>query len=102
MQVLWMSSTDSPARSACAAINSRSGRGVDRAARNASCPPSPGGSTGSRPLNPVSMLRSPFCKASAKLRPMAMASPTDFMLVVSWAGVPGNFSNVNRGILTTT
>ena len=48
------------------------------------------------------MLRRPFCSASAKLRPMAIASPTDFMLVVSSAGVPGNFSKVKRGILMTT
>ena len=31
-----------------------------------------------------------------------MPSPTDFMAVESKAGVPGNFSNVNRGIFTTT
>ncbi len=48
------------------------------------------------------MLRKPFCNASAKLRPIDIASPTDFMLVVSRAGVPGNFSNVKRGIFTTT
>ena len=48
------------------------------------------------------MLRSPFCRDSAKLRPIAIASPTDFMLVVSSAGVPGNFSKVKRGIFTTT
>ena len=48
------------------------------------------------------MLRSPFCKASAKERPIAIASPTDFMEVVSVAGVPGNFSKVKRGIFTTT
>ncbi len=34
------------------------------------------------------MLRKPFCSASAKLRPIAMPSPTDFMLVVNIAGVP--------------
>ncbi len=97
-----MSSTESPARSACAAISNRSGRGVESTARYASAPPSPGGSTGSRPESPVSMLRSPFCSASAKLRPIAIASPTDFMEVESSAGVPGNFSKVNRGIFTTT
>ncbi len=97
-----MSSIDSPARSACAAISSRSGRGCDRAARNASRPPSPGGSTGSRPDNPVSIERKPFCSASAKERPIAIASPTDFIAVESRAGVPGNFSKVKRGIFTTT
>ena len=97
-----MSSKETPARIACAAISSRSGRGCDSAARKASRPPSPGGSTGSRPDSPVSVERSPFCSASAKLRPIAMASPTDFMAVESRAGVPGNFSKVKRGILTTT
>jgi hypothetical protein len=48
------------------------------------------------------MLRRPFCNASAKQRPTDIASPTDFMLVVSIAGVPGNFSKVKRGIFTTT
>ena len=33
---------------------------------------------------------------------MAMASPTDFMCVVSWVSALGNFSNANRGVLTTT
>ncbi len=97
-----MSSTDRPARNACAAISSRSGAGADSAARNASGPPSPGGSIASRPDSPVSMLRRPFCSASAKLRPIAIASPTDFIDVVSSAGVPGNFSKVKRGIFTTT
>ena len=48
------------------------------------------------------MLRRPFCRASAKERPIAIASPTDFIEVVSSAGVPGNFSKVKRGIFTTT
>ena len=38
----------------------------------------------------------------AKDRPIAIASPTDFMEVVRVAGVPGNFSKVKRGIFTTT
>ena len=46
--------------------------------------------------------RSAFCSASGKLRPMAIASPTDFMCVVSTGSAPGNFSNANRGTLTTT
>ncbi len=46
--------------------------------------------------------RSAFCSASGKLRPMAMASPTDFMVVVRVASALGNFSNANRGTLTTT
>ena len=33
---------------------------------------------------------------------MAMASPTDFIELVSSASVPGNFSKGKRGILVTT
>jgi hypothetical protein len=32
---------------------------------------------------------------------MAMTSPTDFMCVESPLSTPGNFSNANRGHLTT-
>ena len=46
--------------------------------------------------------RSAFCSAVAKLRPMAIASPTDFMVVVSVGSAAGNFSNANRGTFTTT
>jgi hypothetical protein len=46
--------------------------------------------------------RSAFCSASVKLRPMAIASPTDFIVVVSVSSAAGNFSNANRGTLTTT
>ena len=37
-----------------------------------------------------------------KERPIAITSPTDFMCVESVASTPGNFSNANRGHLTTT
>jgi hypothetical protein len=33
---------------------------------------------------------------------MAIASPTDFMVVVRVRSAAGNFSNAKRGILTTT
>ena len=46
--------------------------------------------------------RSAFCSASVKLRPIDIASPTDFMVVVSVGSAAGNFSNANRGTLTTT
>ena len=39
-----------------------------------------------------------FWKDSWKVRPMAMASPTLFIWVVSSALAPGNFSKANRGI----
>ena len=37
-----------------------------------------------------------------KLRPIAMASPTDFMVVVRVESADGNFSKAKRGALTTT
>ena len=43
-----------------------------------------------------------FWNASLKVRPMAMASPTLFMCVVSSRSDMGNFSNAQRGIFTTT
>ena len=46
--------------------------------------------------------RGAFWTDSAKLRPIDIASPTDFIDVVSSAGVPGNFSKVKRGIFVTT
>ncbi len=46
--------------------------------------------------------RSAFCSASVKLRPIAMASPTDFIVVVSVGSAAGNFSKAKRGTLTTT
>ena len=56
----------------------------------------------SRPVSPVSIERSAFCSDSGKVRPMAMASPTDFIEVVSTGFAPGNFSKAKRGILVTT
>jgi hypothetical protein len=56
----------------------------------------------SKPVSPVSSEHSAFCMLSAKLRPMAMASPTDFMAVVSSGLAPGNFSKAKRGIFVTT
>ena len=46
--------------------------------------------------------RSAFCSASVKLRPIAIASPTLFIVVVSVGSAAGNFSNANRGTFTTT
>ena len=50
----------------------------------------------------LSSERRAFWSASGKFRPMAMASPTLFMWVVSVGSAPGNFSKANRGTLTTT
>ena len=41
-------------------------------------------------------------QASANVRPMPITSPTDFIWVVRPVSAPGNFSNANRGSLTTT
>ena len=40
--------------------------------------------------------------ASLNVRPMPIASPTDFIWVPSVVSAPGNFSNANRGNFTTT
>ena len=61
-----------------------------------------GNSTSSKPVRPVSIERSAFCTDSWKLRPIDIASPTDFMEVDSSCSAPGNFSKVKRGILVTT
>ena len=45
----------------------------------------------SRPVRPVSSERSAFCSDSWKVRPMAMASPTDFIAVVSAVVGAGEF-----------
>ncbi len=62
----------------------------------------PGGAAQLNGAPGCSSERSAFCSASAKQRPMAIASPTDFMCVVSAGSAPGNFSNAKRGTFTTT
>ena len=110
-QALWISSSPAPSRIACANFKSRSGVGVPSAARtlfllSASSMPLAGSkpsiATSSSPVSPVSSERSAFCKLSLKVRPIAMASPTDFIEVVRTGVAPGNFSKANRGILVTT
>lgn len=44
----------------------------------------------------------PLLQRPAKQRPIAIASPTDFIDVVRLGSAPGNFSKVKRGILVTT
>ena len=46
--------------------------------------------------------RMAFANDSRNVRPIAIASPTDFMCVVSAPSAPGNFSNANRGTFVTT
>ena len=53
--------------------------------------------------NPVfSMPRHALPSASLKVRPIAITSPTDFIVEVRCGSASGNFSNANRGIFTTT
>ncbi|ONI48413.1 hypothetical protein STIB_74390 [Streptomyces sp. IB2014 011-1] len=46
--------------------------------------------------------RRAFWRASVKFRPIAIASPTDFIVVVRVESAEGNFSNAKRGAFTTT
>jgi hypothetical protein len=55
----------------------------------------------SGPLAPSSSERNAFMNASLKVRPIAITSPTDFICVVSVRSARGNFSNAQRGTLTT-
>ncbi len=50
----------------------------------------------------LSIERIALPSASVKLRPRAIASPTDFMVVVRVSSAAGNFSKANLGTLTTT
>ena len=100
-----MASSERPWRMAWAARRRRSGVWAESAltmAAWASGPSAPGMSISSKPVRPVSSEASAFCTLSWKVRPIAMASPTDFMAVVSRGSAPGNFSKAKRGILVTT
>src|ERR1019366_8696419 len=55
-----------------------------------------------QPVRPVSRERTAFPHDSANVRPRAITSPTDFIWTPSVVSAPGNFSNVKRGIFTTT
>ena len=57
--------------------------------------------TGEKARGPSSSERIALPKASSKVRPIAMISPTAFMRVVSVGSVPLNFSKAKRGTLTT-
>ncbi len=54
------------------------------------------------PRLPCSSDRTAFRNASLKVRPIAIASPTDFICVVSVGSACGNFSKFQRGNFTTT
>ena len=63
-----------------------------------------GSSAGSQftPRRPVSNDRIAFWSDSGNVRPMAIASPTDCIIVPSVGVAPGSFSNAHRGIFVTT
>ena len=54
------------------------------------------------PQRPVSSERSAFCRLSGNVRPIAITSPTDCIIVPSTGDAPGSFSNAQRGTLVTT
>jgi hypothetical protein len=87
---------------ACAMMRKRSGVWRLSALVMAATSGAPGMSISSKPVRPVSIEASAFCIDSWKVRPMAMASPTDFIAVVSVGSEPGNFSKAKRGIFVTT
>jgi hypothetical protein len=101
------SATVIPALSAYRRYHTRSGSGVATRALMSSSAGSAGVPHRSlpsqpKPKEPTSSPRSAFWKASLKVRPMAIVSPTLFICVVRRLSASGNFSNANRGTLTTT
>jgi hypothetical protein len=96
------SATLAPSRSASSTVYIRPSCGV-RSAASADSRVAPAGSGRvQKPARGVSIERSALFSASVKLRPSDIASPTDFIVVVSSGSAPGNFSNANRGTFTTT
>ncbi|MNW53023.1 hypothetical protein D3C74_305640 [compost metagenome] len=92
-----------PARSACWVATRRPSVGRAISARSSSSASPETGSPSQWKTEPaLSIDRMALPSASVKLRPMAMASPTDFMVVESVGSAAGNFSNAKRGTLTTT
>ena len=75
--------------------------GVRSRARTSSTRPSSSGAV-QKPARVVSRDLITLPRASMKFRPIDIASPTDFIVVVNVGSAPGNFSKANRGALTTT
>jgi hypothetical protein len=92
----WIASTEIPRLNAASIRSKRSARGVHSASTSSSL--SSGGSAAAS----SSRERIAFANDSRNVRPMAIASPTDFMWVVSSPSAPGNFSKAKRGIFVTT
>ena len=97
-----ISSGVAPARRASITLRSRPSCGMRISSSRAALSRSTHSWDQSKTASLFSRLRSAFCSASVKLRPIAIASPTDFMWVVSVGSAEGNFSKANRGTLTTT
>ena len=91
-----IASISTPRRNASSTRSKRSARGVSSRASSSSV------SAGSSASASSSRERIAFANDSRKVRPIDIASPTDFMCVVSVPSAPGNFSNAKRGILVTT
>ena len=98
----WMSSSDRPSRMAWAMTRMRSGVRLASASVMAARSGAPAN------VDFVKAGQAGFHRGerllhdSWKVRPMAMASPTDFIAVVRLGSEPGNFSKAKRGILVTT
>ncbi len=54
-----------------------------------------------RPLAPMPVMRIAFCRASSKVLPMDITSPTDFISLPSLVSTSLNLERSQRGILTT-
>ena len=94
-------------RDAVSVSISKSRSGVATAMRSSSASSDSDSSSASpgsafNPARPCSSERIAFCSDSPNVRPMAMTSPTDCMLVPSRTSAPGSFSNAHLGILVTT
>ncbi len=92
----WISSTGTPRANPAMISSKRSWAGVRSRSRSSASSSGAGGVTSS------SRERIALANACLKVRPIAIASPTDCMWVERRPSAPGNFSNANRGHLTTT
>ena len=93
------SSTERPRRKASPRCQSRSALGTRSRSRSSA---SLAAARGSKPKLPISSERIAFCSDSLNVRPIAIASPTDFICGPMVSDACGNFSKVKRGILVTT
>ena len=101
----WSRSTVTPRRSAASTRKIRSGVGTAlRGTSSSVSSPSSGARSGSQLSAARPGLQRPeaFCSDSGNVRPIAMTSPTDCIIVPSTGDAPGSFSNAQRGILVTT